>query len=215
VRLRSPPSRAVGPRGALALVPARPPASPRLRRATTGPFSAAFCCIPPLRCHLHPALRNSHWCALHLRPPPGICLLAANITRSSKSPALHCSSAPVAPHRLHSAPFDPRYPPWLLPQLNPSRCAAVLLQMLHNETNAAQCVVTGDGAVGKVRRHLLHRLFPANPADMPPHLVHNQCLSRRVHSHSVSPVPARERTRPDPHKASTTTQQMSWSMASR
>ena len=51
---------------------------------------------------------------------------------------------------------------------------------------AGPCVVTGDGAVGKVR----HRVptaasVPANLADMSAHLVHDKRLPGRVHPYRV------------------------------
>ncbi len=54
-----------------------------------------------------------------------------------------------------------------------------------------QCVVTGDGAVGKVRK--AHTALPSPMClqynkDMPPHFIHHKCLSRRVHTHCVSPL---------------------------
>ena len=61
---------------------------------------------------------------------------------------------------------------------------------------ALKCVVTGDGAVGKV-------WLPTNLAtlppletqtdlieDMPPHILHNQCISGRVHTYRVSQASA-------------------------
>lgn len=53
-----------------------------------------------------------------------------------------------------------------------------------------KCVVTGDGAVGKVRTllslyGLCGRCLPYERPDMPPHLLHDQCLSWRIHSYRV------------------------------
>lgn len=53
-----------------------------------------------------------------------------------------------------------------------------------------QCVVTGDGAVGKVRisspsRNASSQILTRSK-DMSSHLIHHQCLPRRVHPHGVS-----------------------------
>ena len=55
-------------------------------------------------------------------------------------------------------------------------------------TQSLKCVVTGDGAVGKVSLAApATAAQPANRADMSPHLVHDQRLPGRVHPHRVRP----------------------------
>jgi hypothetical protein len=55
---------------------------------------------------------------------------------------------------------------------------------------AVKCVVTGDGAVGKVMlpNELGHSFVDStNPiTDMPTHILHDQCVSGRVHTYRVS-----------------------------
>jgi Ras-related C3 botulinum toxin substrate 1 len=68
----------------------------------------------------------------------------------------------------------------------------VLILGLHARvlTLYQQCVVTGDGAVGKVTSSLSRPKVeeqPDNLPDVPSHLIHYKCLSRRIHSYCVSP----------------------------
>nr|POE90192.1 hypothetical protein CFP56_20659 [Quercus suber] len=62
--------------------------------------------------------------------------------------------------------------------------------MIKQTDDHSQCVVTGDGAVGKVclRSTLLGRCRMAHRmvADMSSDLLHHECLPRRVHSDRVS-----------------------------
>ena len=53
-----------------------------------------------------------------------------------------------------------------------------------------QCVVTGDGAVGKVRAHLarlraLASFTNISWLDMSSHIIHHECVPWRIHTHSV------------------------------
>ena len=52
-----------------------------------------------------------------------------------------------------------------------------------------KCVVTGDGAVGKVHPLLysmLSRTAALTMTDMFTHILHHECLPRRIHTYSVS-----------------------------
>ena len=50
-----------------------------------------------------------------------------------------------------------------------------------------QCVVTGDGAVGKVGAAILTTFFCADAVsqDMSTHIIHDKCVPWRIYSHSV------------------------------
>lgn len=53
--------------------------------------------------------------------------------------------------------------------------------------HVVQCVVTGDGAVGKVRTYRWLRLksFSDQPLDMSPHLLRHERFPGRIYTHSV------------------------------
>lgn len=133
-------------------------------------------------------------------PPLCSCILTRSLRSILKAPLLaKCSpdAAPVPPPNRAQVPAANSNqttliatPQWLLLRPSLSRCAFARAEQLKQRpktTNTRQCVVTGDGAVGKVRCSFPQRYFGvANNTDMSPHLIHHKRLPGRIHPHSVS-----------------------------